>query len=245
VFRAPALGLVFFFVGCTSLGDLSDYSSGSASSTEPEPATAGGSSTGGTGGSSGGPTDAGAGGSSSGEGARPTVIDQPDPPPMTSDPADAATAPPTPALARFVRLVADADVSDTPYTSVAELNVLDASGALLDRTGWVATADSAEADYVGGAPAPLAIDGDPSSMWHTPWSNPAVQPAHPHFLQVDLGAAKVVGGFRYLPRQDQNTNGSITDYRLFLSEDGVEWGEPVAEGRFSTAAVEHEVLLDR
>jgi F5/8 type C domain-containing protein len=242
VVRVVALGLSLFVVGCTALGDLSEYSAGAAAASDPEAQAPEPSGSGGS--SSNARLDGGAGAVSGGEGARPTVIEQPDPPPADVADASAPALDPPPALlARFVRLVADADVSQSPYTSAAELDVLDAAGAALARSGWVATADSAESTFLGGAPAALAIDGDPNSMWHTPWSDPALRPPHPHFLQLDMGAAHVVGGFRYLPRQDQSTDGSITDYRFFVSADGVEWGEPVAEGRFDATTTAHEVLV--
>lgn len=234
-------------IGCNPLADLSSYSAGdpassTAESLAPEsPGSGGGSASGDA------PLDAGTFSPGSGDDARPTVIDQPVPAPTSAAAVDAS--PPEPAgpavlVARFVRLVADADVSLSPYSSVAELSVLDETAAAIDPTGWVATADSAEAVFVGGAPAELAIDGDPGTMWHTPWSDPAERPPHPHFLQVDLGTARPIGGFRYLPRQDASDDGSITDYRFFVSEDGVEWNEPIARGRFDASKTEHEVLLE-
>ncbi|MET0410374.1 MAG: discoidin domain-containing protein [Polyangiaceae bacterium] len=229
-------------IGCTSLGDLSQYSTGTSAPSDPERAPGAG----GSGTSTGAALDAGS--TLGGEGIRPTEIDQPGAPLPTSAPTtDAAPPEPAPAivtLARFVRLVADADVNESPFSSAAELSVLDETGALLDRTGWIATADSAETEFAGGASAAFAIDADPITMWHTPWFDPAVQPPHPHFLQVDLGSEHRIGGFVYLPRQDESDDGSITDYRFFLSADGVEWGEPLARGRFDASKTAHEVLLE-
>ena len=234
-------------MGCTPLADLSEYSAGASVSTAPESPLLPGSESGGSGnGSSGAPLDAGTS-SSGGEGVRPTEIDQPAPLPTSTAAADAATAEPdspTATVARFVRLVADADVNLSPYSSAAELGVLDDAGAPLAATGWIATADSAEAVFVGGAPPALAIDGDPETMWHTPWFDPASRTPHPHFLQIDLGTPRAIGGFSYLPRQDASDDGSITDYRFFVSADGVEWGEPVAQGRFDDSKTAHEVLLE-
>jgi F5/8 type C domain-containing protein len=228
-----------FIVGCNPLTDLSAYSSGASVPPAPDGALPG------SGGNGGAPLDAG-NSAGSGDGARPTVIDQPEPLPTSPPAADAS--PPEPenpavTVARFVRLVADADVNMSPYSSAAELGVLDERGTPIAATGWIATADSAEAEFMEGAAPAFAIDGDPGTMWHTPWSDPAARPPHPHFLQIDLGAPRSLGGFSYLPRQDASDDGSVTDYRFFVSADGVEWGEPLAEGRFDASKTEHEVLL--
>jgi hypothetical protein len=136
---------------------------------------------------------------------------------------------PAPQQFRFARLVADSDFAAGPLTSIAEFDVLGADAQPLDRDGWLATADSAEPTFVGGAPAALAIDGQTASMWHTPWFQ-VLPPPHPHFLQVDMGRAQTVSGFRYLSRQDGALDGRVAAYRFFVSADGVDWGEPVVAG---------------
>jgi hypothetical protein len=150
--------------------------------------------------------------------------------------------PPAPQQFRFVRLVADSDVTQGPLTSIAELDVLGSNGQPLDHTGWVATADSAEAVYVGGAPPAMAIDGLPTSMWHTPWFQ-VVPPPHPHFLQLDLGTAQTVSGFRYLARQDGAPDGRIEAFRFFVSADGVDWGQPVLAGTLSDTDQPQDVRI--
>jgi F5/8 type C domain len=143
---------------------------------------------------------------------------------------------------RFVRLVADTEIVDGPLTSIAEFGVLGPDGQPLARDGWVATADAAEATFVGGAPAAMAIDGDAATMWHTPWFQ-VVPPPHPHYLQVDLGQPRPIAGFRYLARQDGQVYGRIGAYRFFVSVDGVEWGEPVVAGRLADSALSQDVSL--
>ena len=136
--------------------------------------------------------------------------------------------PPKPGEVRFVKLEEVSEINGKPWASVAEFNLLDATGTPLARKGWVASADSVEVS--GGAQN--AIDGDPGSVWHTQWDG--ASPPPPHSLIVDLGHAQQVHGFRYLPRQDSSQNGVIAKYRFYVSENGVEWGKPVAEGDFST-----------
>ncbi|MGF6824335.1 hypothetical protein M2317_003264 [Microbacterium sp. ZKA21] len=75
------------------------------------------------------------------------------------------------------------------------------------------------------------IDGDPASLWHSQY---AVAPAatFPHWVTLDLGSEHVLDGLRYLPRQT-GTNGNLKGYEIHVSNDSVEWGEPVATGSFS------------
>ncbi|NML16568.1 DUF4082 domain-containing protein [Azohydromonas caseinilytica] len=133
---------------------------------------------------------------------------------------------------RHVRLEALSEVNGGPWTAVAEFNLLDAGGAVVPRTGWTASADSA--DSVGdtlkdtGA-AVNAIDGDPASMWHTQWAGGA--PPHPHLLSVNLGTARSIGGFKVLPRSDGTLNGTIAGWRFWTSSDGNNW-TMIASGNF-------------
>jgi hypothetical protein len=144
---------------------------------------------------------------------------------------------PSPAV-RFVKLEVLSEVNGKPWASVAEFNLLDASGAVLPRTGWVVSADS----QASGNPATSAVDGNPASIWHTPWS-PTSLPM-PHSLQVDLGSARAIGGFKYLPRQDSSNNGKIANWRLHTSVDGVLWAQ-VAQGTFVATSAEQTVMIPR
>lgn len=170
--------------------------------------------------------------------AAPAVEPQPGAAPV----APIAEPAPVSAQFRFVRLVADSEFNGGPLSSAAELDVLGADGQALDRSGWVATADSAEPTFFGGAPALLAIDGQAASVWHTAWFQLAAPPPHPHFLQLDMGQPRSVTGFRYLARQDLSV-GRIADYRFFVSEDGVTWGEPILAGRLQDSAQPQDVRV--
>jgi O-glycosyl hydrolase len=77
-----------------------------------------------------------------------------------------------------------------------------------------ATASSAQSGY----PASNAIDGNPSTLWHTAWSPVRVYP--PQSITLDLGGSYDVQGLQYLTRQDGNPNGVVTAYKIFVSADG-------------------------
>ena len=131
---------------------------------------------------------------------------------------------------RFVKLEALSEVNGNPWTSAAEINILDTNGNAINRAGWTVTTDSQETQGENGV-ATNAIDGSNTTIWHTQWQ--AANPVHPHWIAFDLKANYSIGGFRYLPRQDATFNGTIADYRFYVSADGVNWGAPVAQGRFA------------
>ncbi len=144
--------------------------------------------------------------------------------------------------AQFVRLEALSEINGNPWTSMAEFNLLDPSGALISRSGWTATADSVEAAGENGVAA-NALDGNAATFWVTQWQ--AASPVHPHTFTVNLGQVRTLGGFRYLPRSGGG-NGTIAAWRFHTSLDGVNWTQ-VAEGNFLSAgnnAAEKTVLFN-
>ncbi len=127
---------------------------------------------------------------------------------------------------RFVRLEQLTEVNGNPWASMAEFNLFDEAGNLLPRGAWRVSADSTERVAENGDPM-RAIDGDPSTFWHTQYQG--ALPAPPHWFQVDLGGSYRLGGFKYLPRAT-GINGTIAKFRLWVSADGVNWGNPMAQG---------------
>jgi hypothetical protein len=101
------------------------------------------------------------------------------------------------------------------------------------KPGWSAVADSAETAAENGAAA-NAVDGDPSTIWHTAYSG-GVAPM-PHWLDITLTEPHVIDKLTYLPRQGGGTNGNIANYEVSVSNDGVSWGTPIATGTFSAGA---------
>jgi len=97
-------------------------------------------------------------------------------------------------------------------------------------------------DRQSGNVAPNALDGLPETFWHTQWQG--AEPPYPHEIQVDLQRPVEMAGFRYLPRQDMQ-NGWFTEYEVYLSEDGKQWGQPVAKGTFAPDSDEKVVQFDK
>lgn len=108
----------------------------------------------------------------------------------------------------------------------------------ISRSGWSVWVDSEEG---GALAAGSAIDGDPATRWHTHWSG-GIQPPNPHRYEIDLGASYTVSGLKYLPTQPPaSENGRIKYYVIFVSDDGIEWGYPVASGTWTNDAAEKTV----
>ncbi len=87
--------------------------------------------------------------------------------------------------------------------------------------------DSEEVNYPG--LATMAFDNDPSTIWHTRWSTGS--DPYPHEIQVDLGDTYRLYEFTLLNRQN-GSNGRIKEYELYISEDSLDWGEPISVGEF-------------
>jgi hypothetical protein len=87
-----------------------------------------------------------------------------------------------------------------------------------------------------------AVDGDSSTFWHTQWQD--ASPNHPHEIILELSAPASIKGFTYLPRQDEQVNGTIKDYEFYLSNDGQDFGQPVKKGTLGEGKEKKTVTFD-
>lgn len=110
----------------------------------------------------------------------------------------------------------------TPVQAVAPVKV----------TLKVVKVDSEETAGENGAGA-NAVDGDPNTIWHTQWQD--ATPECPHEIVIELTPAATIKGFTYLPRQDESGNGTIKGYEIYVSNDGNNFGQPVAKGEFENS----------
>jgi len=86
------------------------------------------------------------------------------------------------------------------------------------------------------------IDGNPNTIWHTPWGENA--PEYPHEFRIELPKSLQIKGFTYLPRQEMS-NGWINQYEVYVSADGYNWGKPAATGNFEKNRNKKKVLFDK
>src|SRR5262245_48640638 len=128
---------------------------------------------------------------------------------------------------------------DTAGTESAFSNEVSVTpGTIPQQQMQVVSVDSE--DMVGGNYAATnAIDGNPATFWHTEWYQR--QAPLPHTLVLDLGGQYQVDGFRYLPRQDGEPNGTIAGYQFYVSPDGTTWGSAVAAGTLAANTSEKTV----
>lgn len=110
----------------------------------------------------------------------------------------------------------------------------------LPKAGWKVI--STDSEQPGEGPARSAIDGDPSTYWHTAYGRKT--PKHPHELVIDLGAEQEVAGFILLPRQI-GVNGRIARFAFYTSLDGRSWGEAVAQGTLPPDSGAQRIRFDR
>ena len=64
--------------------------------------------------------------------------------------------------------------------------------------------------------AEYAIDGKPSTVWHSQFSKEKKK--HPHELVIDLGQTRMINGFYYLARQDKGWNGTFEETEFYVSD---------------------------
>jgi hypothetical protein len=132
---------------------------------------------------------------------------------------------------RFIKLKALSEINDQPWTSAAEIGILqEADVAAAGPTLKVVRVDSEETSGEDGKGA-NAVDGNPGTFWHTQWQD--ANPEPPHEIIIELSPACRIKGFTYLPRQDESENGTIKEYEFYVSSDGKEFGAPVKRGEFA------------
>lgn len=111
----------------------------------------------------------------------------------------------------------------------------------------VSDADSEE--LVGEAkpsgPASAAVDGDPSTFWHTQWkgASPGFDPETGHWIDLKVKESDVpadqkprLATLNYLARQGLNM-GRAKEFRIYTSDDGSTWStEPAVTGTLQDSA---------
>ena len=127
-----------------------------------------------------------------------------------------------PVTARYLRLVGYSEVSgQDDWANAAEIRVLQASDGAPLRQGAVGILEVGNADADESRPGDLALDGDLTTAW-------IAKGQPPHHFDLDMKLPVTVSGLRYVPSND--TAGSINRFAVFVSEDGVNWGDPLMRG---------------
>ncbi len=99
----------------------------------------------------------------------------------------------------------------------------------LAPTGWKVICPPNATARAPEFPATNAIDADARTLWREPAT--AGESARPS-LTIDMGGARRIGGFAYLPRQDWIFIGVVDRYKFETSLDGAHWTTCVESGVF-------------
>ncbi|PRZ01642.1 alpha-L-fucosidase [Marinilabilia salmonicolor] len=113
----------------------------------------------------------------------------------------------------------------------------------INKSKWAVTDYSTQHE---GYPATNAIDGNESTMWHTPWGENVDK--HPHHITVDMGEKLKINGFYYSPRAGENKSGTIARYSFFISKNGKKWTKIKDNAEFSNIAnnpIRQEVTFNK
>ena len=57
---------------------------------------------------------------------------------------------------------------------------------------------------------------------------------------IDLGSQQELAGFRYRPRPGGG-NGTVAQYRFYVSADGMNWGAPISQGNLAALGARTEI----
>ena len=98
---------------------------------------------------------------------------------------------------------ADSDVRDYP---AADMTVTVGS----EQTSGTATE----------GPKKFAVDGNTSTYWHSNWTPTTVNDL---WIAFELQKPAKLDALRYLPRPAGSKNGSVTEYKVQVSDDGTNW----------------------
>ncbi len=60
------------------------------------------------------------------------------------------------------------------------------------------------------------FDGNPATIWHTPWGD--AETSYPHWIELTLPEPMLIKGIKLLPRQDKNPNGDVKEITVKVLE---------------------------
>jgi hypothetical protein len=103
------------------------------------------------------------------------------------------------------------------FAPKTEASVEEVRALFKTKAEWIKSRATAKADHFEkGFEAQNLLDGNPTTLWHTPWQQ-ETKP-YPHTVSIDLGEVVELAGITCLPRQDGNRNGLIAGYEVHLSQ---------------------------
>ena len=94
-------------------------------------------------------------------------------------------------------------------------------------------------DLPEGGPARNVLDGNPDTFWHT--LKGVTLASYPHEIRLDMGGERKLKGIVFQGAKQKEAR--VKDYEVYVSQDGKNWGEPVARGSMADTAEKQEALF--
>lgn len=145
-----------------------------------------------------------------------------------------------PVEAKYIKMVCLESISKSePYAAVAELK------PIVTRTVGEYPANAffsvsyVSSDLPEGGPALNVLDGNPDTYWHT--MKGVTVANYPHDIRLNLGGERHLKGIKY--RGAKVEGAYVKDYEVYVSDDGENWGSPVARGVLEKSSEEQQVLF--
>ncbi len=147
---------------------------------------------------------------------------------------------PEPKVAKFVKMVClEPITAGQKYAAVAEVTPI--SSAIVGEYPPHAffSVSYVSSDLPEDGPARNVLDGNPDTFWHT--MKGVTLASFPHDIRINLGGERRMKGivFRGAPIKAAR----VKDYEVYVSNDGENWGDPVARGTLSDHAERQETLF--
>lgn len=136
--------------------------------------------------------------------------------------------------ARQMRASLIARAADPHFKPADEMKP-DALRALMRKPRFVRHAAASSEET--GNEARMACDGDPASLWHTPYR--ATQPGPPHDLKLTFRHAASIEAVILTQRQDKNPNGQVDDLQILRPD-----GSLIVRTKVPLDAKDHRIALD-
>lgn len=95
----------------------------------------------------------------------------------------------------------------------------------IDRSGWIATADSEQTTSPGAeGPVSNILDGNSNTLWHSKYNNNGAgghereKTYGPYQITINLGSSTTFKAFSYMPRKTGQPNGRFRTYDFYVAQ---------------------------
>ncbi len=147
---------------------------------------------------------------------------------------------PEPQVAKFVKMVCLEPITpNQKYAAVAELTPI--ANAIVGEYPPHAffSVSYVSSDLPEDGPARNVLDGNPDTYWHT--MKGVTLASFPHDIRINLGGERSMKGIVFQAAPQKLAR--VKDYEVYVSNDGENWGDPVARGTLSNTTERQETLF--